>query len=158
MNTLVLCTGNSARSIMLESLLNRLSNGRVTAYSAGSSPSGTVHPQSLFLLDSLGFDTDILRSKNWGEFTNTDAPPMNLVITVCGSAAGEPCPIWPGTPLRAHWGVEDPASTDQADWEVAFQTVFDQLKRRALAFLDQPFETMHPPALTTALNKIGALS
>ena len=158
MNTLNLCTGNSARSIMLESLFNWLSNGRVTAYSAGSSPSGTVHPKSLFLLDSLGFDTDIFRSKNWDKFATTDGPPMNLVITVCGSASGEPCPIWPCTSLRAHWRVKDPASTDQADWEVAFLTVFNQLKRRALAFLDQRYETMHPPALTTALNKIRALS
>ena len=158
MNVLVLCTGNSARSIMLESLFKWLSNGWVTAYSAGSSPGGTTHPKSLFLLDSLGIDIDILRSKNWNECATTDALPMNRVITGCGSAEGEPCPIWPGTPLRAHWRVEDSASTDQADWEVDFQTVFDQLKRRALTFLDQPFETMHPPALKTALNKIGALS
>ena len=158
MNVLVLCTGNSARSIMLESLFKWLSNGWVTAYSAGSSPGGTTHPKSLFLLDSLGFNTDILWLKNWDEYSTTDAPPMDQVINVCGSAAGEPCPILPDTPLRAHWRVEDSASTGQADWEVDFQTVFDQLKRRALTFLDQPFETMHPPALTTALNKIGALS
>ena len=158
MNILVFCTGNLARSILLESLFNRLSNGWVTANSAGSSPGGTTHPKSLFLLNSLGFDADILHKKNCDECSTTVAPLINQVINVCGSAAGEPCPILPGTPLRAHWRFEDSASTDQADWEVAFQNVFDQLKRHALAFLDQRFETMHPPALTTALDKIGALS
>jgi arsenate reductase len=125
MNILVLCTGNSARSIMLESLFTGVKRSgdrlfsRVFAQWHGSS---TI----AFLLDSLGFDTDIFRSKNWDEFATTDAPHMNLVITACGSAAGEPCPIWPGTLLRAHWRVEDPISTDQADWEVAFLTVSPQ--------------------------------
>lgn len=158
MNILVLCTGNSARSILLESLLSTQGNGRVTAYSAGSNPSGTVHPQSLKLLATLGADTSGFRSKSWDEFARPDAPIMDAVITVCGSAAGETCPIWPGAPLRAHWGVDDPAAAAPQDWEDAFQKAYDILKIRADAFLDLPVEQMDTAALQGALNTVSTLT
>ncbi|MGR3492618.1 MAG: arsenate reductase ArsC [Shimia sp.] len=135
MNILVLCTGNSARSILLEHILRERSGGRVNAFSAGSQPSGNVHPQSLRLLAQEGFDTSDARSKSWDEFAGDDAPLMDAVITVCGSAAGEECPMWPGAPARAHWGVEDPAAASQDDWDRAFRQAYDILGRRADHFL-----------------------
>ncbi|MEM6307875.1 MAG: arsenate reductase ArsC [Pseudomonadota bacterium] len=132
MNILVLCTGNSARSILLEHILQ---DAGVTAFSAGSQPTGAVHPQSITLLNRLGYDTTQARSKSWDEFEGADAPQMDAVITVCASAAGETCPLWPGTPVRAHWGVDDPAKAAEDDWDNAFQTAYDILKRRADAFL-----------------------
>lgn len=160
MNILVLCTGNSARSILLEALLNRLGAGRISAYSAGSSPAGTVHPQSLKLLSELGFDTSDARSKSWDEFAAPDAPIMDVVITVCGAAAGETCPMWPagpnGAPLRAHWGVEDPAAKPEAEWRTAFDKAFVRLKTRAEAFLDLPAD-LNRADLQAALNRIGTL-
>jgi arsenate reductase (thioredoxin) len=158
MNILVLCTGNSARSILLESILNRYGADRLTAYSAGSLPSGAVHPQSLILLGQLDYDTSGARSKSWDEFAQSTAPEMDVVITVCGSAAAETCPIWPGTPLRTHWGVEDPAAAAKPDWEPAFQTAYDTLLKRALAFLELPIETMTRTELTAHLNQIGTLT
>ena len=155
MNILVLCTGNSARSILLECLLNRLSEGRVTAYSAGSKPSGAVHPQSLVLLAEKGFATSGLRSKSWDEFAVANAPKMDAVITVCGSAAGETCPIWPGAPVRSHWGVEDPAAAEKRDWGSAFETAFNRLKARAEALLSQDFESMNASELKSLLDTIG---
>jgi protein-tyrosine-phosphatase len=155
MNVLVLCTGNSARSILLESILNTKSTGRIKAYSAGSQPAGQVHPQSLKLLAAKGHDIRQARSKSWDEFAGPDAPEMDMVITVCGSAAAETCPIWPGAPVRAHWGVEDPAAADQRDWDTAFQTAYDILERRAQALLDLPIETMTPSELTSQLKQIG---
>lgn len=157
MNILVLCTGNSARSILLEALLNRLSDGRVTAYSAGSQPAGKVHPHSLSLLGALGYDLSGARSKSWDEFEGNDAPKMDAVITVCASAAGETCPIWPGAPVRAHWGVDDPAAASEADWDVAFQTAYDILERRARALLDMPVEDMESGELKIHLDRIGEL-
>lgn len=157
MNILVLCTGNSARSILLESLFNHLSQGRVTAYSAGSQPAGKVHPQSVTLLNSKGHSTQNARSKSWDEFSGPDAPVMDLVITVCGSAAAETCPLWPGAPLRSHWGVEDPAAAKQSDWPMAFDAAYDILSRRSAAFLDLPFEDMDIDALKRDLNRIGQL-
>lgn len=157
MNILVLCTGNSARSILLEVLLNDLGMGRVRAYSAGSTPSGAVHPQSLTLLANMGHGVDGLRSKSWDEFGGDDAPQMDIVITVCGSAANEVCPIWPGTPIRAHWGVEDPADAARPDWDIAFRTAYDLLEKRAKALLDMPMETIDPGVLQTTLNRIGTL-
>lgn len=142
MNILVLCTGNSARSILLEHILNRQGAGRVHAFSAGSKPTGQVHPQSIRLLESLGHDVSSARSKSWDEFETPDAPVMDAVITVCASAAGETCPIWPGAPVRAHWGVDDPAAAPQADWETAFSTAHAILERRALALLKYRFEEM----------------
>ncbi|MEM8576972.1 MAG: arsenate reductase ArsC [Pseudomonadota bacterium] len=135
MNILVLCTGNSARSILLEALLNARGAGRVTAYSAGSQPAGRVHPQSLRLLAAEGIETASARSKSWDEFAAPGAPVMDAVITVCGSAAEETCPIWPGAPVRAHWGLEDPAAAAEADWDAAFRTAYAILDRRAEAFL-----------------------
>ncbi|MBV1925957.1 MAG: arsenate reductase ArsC [Rhodobacteraceae bacterium] len=158
MNILVLCTGNSARSILLENILNHYGAGRITAYSAGSNPSGAVHPQSLTLLNQLGYDTSTARSKSWDEFEQPEAPDMDIVITVCGSAAAETCPIWPGAPVRTHWGVVDPAAAAKPDWETAFQTAYDILLRRALAFLAQPVETMTKAELTAHLNRIGTLT
>ena len=157
MKILVLCTGNSARSILLEHILNAQSGGRVTAYSAGSHPSGKVHPQSIRLLTALGYDVSDARSKSWDEFAEPDAPQMDAVITVCGSAAGETCPFWPGAPVCSHWGVEDPAAVAEPHWETAFQTAYDILSRRAGAFLDMPFETMDAKTLKSELDRIGAL-
>lgn len=154
MNILVLCTGNSARSILLETILNHASGGRITAYSAGSHPTGKVHPQSLKLLKALGHDASQARSKSWDEFARPKAPKMDLVITVCGSAASETCPIWPGAPLRCHWGVDDPADcTDDCD--AAFRAAYDILARRTDRLLSLPFEAMDAADFQTALEQIG---
>ncbi len=158
MNILVLCTGNSARSILLEHIFNTAAPGRVTAYSAGSKPSGKVHPQSLTLLGELGIDTSAARSKSWDEFAAPGAPEMDIVITVCGSAAGETCPMWPGAPLRSHWGVEDPAAAPPSDWEDAFTTAYSLLNLRAKALLALPFETLDTATLQAELTRIGQLT
>lgn len=155
MNILVLCTGNSARSILLESILNEEGMGRVHAFSAGSQPAGRVHPQSFKLLEELGHDTSEARSKPWDEFAAPDAPEMDMVITVCASAAGETCPIWPGAPVRAHWGVDDPAAAPEDQWEDAFRAAYDILHRRATALLKLPVETMDAGELKAALDRIG---
>ena len=155
MNILVLCTGNSARSILLESLLNRLGEGRVTAFSAGSHPAGRVHPEALKLLSAKGYPTGGLRSKSWDEFADPGAPDMRAVITVCGNAAEETCPIWPGTPLRGHWGVEDPAAATPEAQPAAFETAYSLLKARAEAFLTEPIEDMARDDLATLLTSIG---
>ncbi|MGC1497833.1 MAG: arsenate reductase ArsC [Sulfitobacter sp.] len=157
MNILVLCTGNSARSILLESLLTHLSDRRVTSFSAGSQPAGQVNPHAIALLKKKGHETGGFRSKSWDEFGTKDAPQMDIVITVCGSAAAETCPMWPGTPLRAHWGVEDPAAARPEDAEAAFSVAFDILSRRATAFLAAPIETLDPAALQDHLKTCGAL-
>ncbi len=157
MNILVLCTGNSARSILLECLLRRLGAGRINSFSAGSQPAGAVHPQSLALLAAQGHDISALSSKSWDVFADASAPDMDAVITVCGSAASETCPIWPGTPLRAHWGVEDPAAAAPDVAPTAFRTAHDILHRRAEAFLAAPVETMDRAALQTHLTACGTL-
>jgi arsenate reductase len=157
MNILVLCTGNSARSILLESLFNQLGQGRVRAWSAGSHPAGHVHVQTLALLAAENIDTSRLRSKSWDEFASPDAPQMHLVITVCGNAADETCPIWPGAPLRGHWGVDDPALADLDDQPAAFARTWSILKRRAQAFLDLPFERMEPAELAREVTRIGTI-
>ncbi len=136
MNILVLCTGNSARSILLECILARLGNGIISSYSAGSQPSGKVHPQSMQLLTAEGYDTSMLSSKSWDVFAQADAPQMDAVITVCGSAANETCPMWPGAPARAHWGVEDPAAALPEDAPAAFQEAYGILSRRAAKFTE----------------------
>ncbi len=157
MHILVLCTGNSARSIMLECLLNQLGKGRVRAYSAGSKPTGFIHVQALKLLSREHHDVTRLRSKSWDEFATPDAPEMHLVITVCGNAVEEVCPIWPGTPLRGHWGVEDPAAAHFDDQEAAFADTYKTLKARAQAFLALPFETMPADILAEEITRIGTL-
>ena len=157
MNILVLCTGNSARSILLEAILTQRSTGRITGFSAGSHPAGRVHPQSVKLLDSLGYATTKLRSKSWDEFGTPDAPVMDAVITVCGSAAGETCPYWAGAPIRVHWGIDDPATALPADWDTAFQSAYDQLNTRAKALLALPFETLDRATLTKEMTRIGTL-
>ena len=157
MNILVLCTGNSARSILLESILNTEGAGRVTAYSAGSKPAGRVHPQSLRLLNAKGHDTNGFRSKSWDEFATDDAPKLDMVITVCGSAASEECPVWPAAPVRAHWGVEDPAAASEDNWEAAFTAAYDMLARRARTMLALDIESLDKPALKQELDRIGTL-
>jgi len=158
MNILVLCTGNSARSILLESLLNHHSDGRVTAFSAGSQPAGRVNPHAIALLKKKGHEVGAFRSKSWDEFGTADAPHMDVVITVCGSAAAETCPMWPGTPLRAHWGVEDPAAAKSDQAEAAFAEAFAILQRRAEMFLDAPIEMMDSATLAAHLNACGAIA
>ena len=157
MNILVLCTGNSARSILLECLLKDLGNGRVTAFSAGSHPTGKVDPFGLAVLDAKGHETNGLTSKSWDVFASSEAPNMDVVITVCSSAAGETCPIWPGAPIRAHWGVDNPAAVIGLDQEkeAAFKSAYDQLKRHAVALIATPFENMSPIALSQLLNRIA---
>lgn len=157
MNILVLCTGNSARSILLEAIFNHISGGRIAAYSAGSHPSGAVHPQSLRLLAAKGIDASAARSKSWDEFARLDAPQMDVVITVCGSAANEVCPIWPGAPVRSHWGVDDPAAAEPDDWTTAFDTAYEILGKRAAALLEFPIETQSSAELAATLEKIGTL-
>lgn len=155
MNILVLCTGNSARSILLESILTHRSDGRITAWSAGSKPAGQVHPQSLILLAQMGFPTEGLTSQSWDDYAKPDAPVMDAVITVCGSAAEEECPYWPGAPVRAHWGVEDPAAASADDQPAVFRAAYEKLNARASTWLSLPFETMTVAERKTALNKIG---
>ncbi|EET49039.1 arsenate reductase ArsC [Thalassobium sp. R2A62] len=154
MNILVLCTGNSARSILLECLLNR--DDRITAYSAGSKPAGKVHPQSLTLLADKGYDTAGLRSKSWDEFAQDDAPQMDAVITVCGSAAGETCPMWPGTPVRVHWGIDDPAAASPEDWDSAFELAYSLLLTKADALSTTEFADLSDQVLVNHLKSVGA--
>lgn len=156
MNILVLCTGNSARSILLESYLTHRSDGRIKAWSAGSKPAGRVHPQSLVLLEKKGFPIDGLTSQSWDDYAKDDALEMDAVITVCGSAAGEECPYWPGTPLRAHWGVEDPAAASPEDQPAAFEEAYALLSAKADALLALPFEEMTREDVQAVLNKIGS--
>lgn len=153
---LVLCTGNSCRSIMAEAIFNHLGAGRVRAYSAGSQPTGAVHPQSLATLERHGIPAAGYRSKSWDEFSET---PLNLVITVCDNAAGETCPIFFGAPLKAHWGAPDPAHAQGTEAEIhtEFDRVFLLLKQRIEAFLALPFEEMDKVDLTTELQRIGQL-
>lgn len=158
MNILVLCTGNSARSILLESLLNRLgADCGIRAFSAGSQPAGRVHPQSLRLLGELGYPLGGLRSKSWDEFATPDAPKMDAVITVCASAAGETCPYWPGAPLTAHWGVDDPAKAPEAEWDAAFRDAYARLMARAQAFVALDPATLSREVLKGELTRIGTI-
>jgi arsenate reductase len=155
---LVLCTGNSARSILGEALLNRLGEGRVEAFSAGSKPMGTVHPGALRLLERKHFDASGLRSKSWNEFAQPEAAPIDIVITVCGNAAGEACPIFPGRAVRGHWGLADPASVSgETAEDEAFERTYELLRERVEAFLALPLETMDRGDLQRELNAIGAM-
>ena len=156
---LVLCTGNSARSILGEALFNRLGEGRVRAFSAGSKPKGVPHPGALRLLARRGIDTGALRSKSWDEFTVPGAPRIDLAITVCGNAAGEACPVFMGSPLKAHWGLPDPADVtgSQAEIDAAFEETWRLLTMRVRAFLALDRAALDSRALQAALAEIGAM-
>jgi arsenate reductase (thioredoxin) len=156
-NVLFLCTGNSARSILAEAYLNSAGRGRFVAYSAGSQPAGRVNPFALDLLRKNRMSTEGLRSKNWDEFARPGAPRMNFVFTVCDNAAGEICPVWPGQPVSAHWGIEDPAAVQGADEDKrrAFLKAFAQLSARINLFLNLPLEKLDRMALKAKLDEIG---
>ena len=157
MNVLFLCTGNSARSILAESILNTVGKGRFRAYSAGSHPAGAVNPLAVELLQKNRLPTDNLRSKSWDEFAAPEAPRLDFVFTVCDNAAGEVCPVWPGQPMTAHWGVPDPAAVAGSE-EVrrkAFFTAFHQLQNRILLFVNLPLAKLDRIALKQSLDDIG---
>jgi len=156
-NVLFLCTGNSARSIIAEAILNREGMGRFRGYSAGSHPKGAVHPYTLDLLDSLNFDTSFARSKSWEEFTAPEAPMMDFVFTVCDQAAAEACPVWPGQPMSAHWGVPDPAAAtgNEAERRLAFSDTFRMLNNRISIFTSLPISSLDSLSLQTQLDEIG---
>ncbi|MDC0488048.1 arsenate reductase ArsC [Amylibacter sp.] len=158
MNILVLCTGNSARSILLEAILNCLGKGRLKAYSAGSKPIGTVNTYSVELLKKKGI-TKEFRSKSWTTFSTNSEITMDIVITVCGNARDEECPYWPGNPLRAHWGVPDPTSIkgSTSEREIAFSKVYNILEKRAKAFLDLKFENMKSDTLQKNIDNISRI-
>jgi arsenate reductase len=156
-NVLFLCTGNSARSIMAEAILNRKAHGQFTAYSAGSHPSGSPRPEALAQLQSVGISIDGLRSKSWDEFASPSAPQMNFVFTVCDNAANEQCPFWPGHPLTAHWGIADPAAVKGTPDEIAraFRDAFIILDRRISLFLALPLATLDAMAIQKEIQRIG---
>jgi arsenate reductase len=161
-NVLFLCTGNSARSIMAEAILNKLGAGKFRAYSAGSQPKGQVHPQTLRLLQSLGHDTSGLRSKSWDEFTAPGAPEFDFVFTVCDNAAAEACPLWPGQPMTAHWGVPDPAAAAAAtgmpaEIALAFKDAYRMLERRIGIFTALPLRALDQLTLQNKLKDIGRM-
>src|SRR6476660_6498409 len=148
-NVLFLCTGNSARSIIAEAILNKIGSGRFRAWSAGSQPKGRVNPRTLTLLRGLGFDTSGFRSKSWNEFAKPGAPALDFVFTVCDNAAGEACPVWPGKPITAHWGVPDPAAVEGTDEEkrAAFREAMNALRRRIELFVALPLEKLEAHAV-----------
>lgn len=154
-NVLFLCTGNSARSILAESLLNHWGQGRFRGLSAGSFPKGKVHPLAIELLQWANLPTEGLRSKSWDEFAASDAPPIDVVITVCDNAAGEVCPIWPGQPMTAHWGIADPAAVCDAEAGAAFRHALAELEARIKLFVNVPVESLDRTALQHALSGIG---
>ncbi len=157
-NALFLCTGNSARSILAESILNQEGKGRFKAYSAGSNPAGKVHPYSIDLLKSMDHPVDHLRSKNWSEFSGVDAPKLDFVFTVCDNAAGETCPVWLGQPMTAHWGIPDPASVmgSEAEKRAAFTEAYRMMFNRISLFLALPLESIDKMSLQNRLKEIGA--
>jgi arsenate reductase (thioredoxin) len=158
-NILFLCTGNSARSIMAEAMLNVTGRGRFKTYSAGSYPAGRVHPLALEQIQAVGYPLENLRSKSWDEFASPSAPHMDFVITVCDKAAGEVCPVWPGQPITAHWGFKDPAAAEGNETEVrhAFATVCREIKTRLDIFISLPFDKLEKLALKRELDQIGAI-
>jgi protein-tyrosine-phosphatase len=158
-NVLFLCTGNSARSIMAEAILNSLGKGKFRAYSAGSRPTGNVNPFALELLEKNRLATSWLRSKDWNEFSRPGAPFMDFVFTVCDQTAAESCPVWPGQPMSAHWGVSDPAAVQGSDdsKRAAFLKAYTELYRRISLFTSLPFETLSKLALQEKLDEIGHL-
>lgn len=158
-NVLILCTGNSARSIMGEALITKLGGGKFLGHSAGSQPTGKPNPFAIKLLKSKGYDTSFARSKIWDEFSTNGAPRIDYVFTVCDSAAAETCPVWIGTPLQAHWGIPDPASATGSDEEIleAFEIGYNQLERRIAAFFALDLDAMDSEELRSALSRIGRL-
>src|SRR5215471_12056096 len=156
-NVLFICTGNSARSIMAEAILNKAGDGDFRAYSAGSQPKGVVHHETLRLLDSLGYDTSGFRSKSWGEFAKPGAPLLDFVFTVCDNAAGEMCPVWPGQPMTAHWGVPDPAAAtgNEAEVRFAFADTFRMLNNRINILVNLPLTKLDKLSLQKQLDAIG---
>ena len=158
-NVLFLCTGNSARSILGEVLLNRMGEGRFRGYSAGSQPRGSVHPMTLAVLAEAGLPTDGLRSKPWDEFAAPGAPALDFVFTVCDSAAGEACPVWPGQPMTAHWGIEDPAAVAGPEFRQrqAFEDALRFMRNRIAAFVNLPLATIDRMTLRHRLQGIGTM-
>jgi arsenate reductase len=154
---LILCTGNSARSIMAEAIINTLGAGRFVAHSAGSQPAGRVHPLALEKLSAIGYPTAQLRSKSWDEFAAADAPQMDFIITVCDNAAGETCPLWPGQPISAHWGFPDPAAVQgsEAEQRAAFEQVFQRITQRVRLLLNLPLASLDALAIRRELQNIG---
>ena len=157
-NVLFLCTGNTARSILAENILRKEGGGRFNAFSAGSHPKGVVNPFALKVLAAQGFATEGARSKNWDEFATPDAPKMDFVFTVCDNAAGEACPYWPGQPMTAHWGIEDPAAVEGTDIEKerAFNLAFRYLRNRITQFTALPIKSLDKLTLKARLREIGA--
>lgn len=160
LNVLFLCTGNSARSIIAESLVNHYGKGRFRGYSAGSHPRGEVHPIALALLARLNLPTDGLRSKSWDEFARPGAPQIDFVFTVCDNAASEACPVWPGQPMTAHWGVPDPAAVEGSEHErwLAFREALRQLENRIRVFLELPFESLDRLRLERRIREVGSIT
>jgi protein-tyrosine-phosphatase len=158
-NVLFLCTGNSARSIMAEAILNKLGVGKFCAYSAGSQPKGRIHSETSQLLQGLGFDTSGLRSKSWSEFATPGVPPLDFVFTVCDNAAGETCPVWPGQPMTAHWGIPDPAEVKGTPAEIAlaFKDAYRMLHRRISVFAALPLRSLDQLSLQNKLREIGRM-
>ncbi len=156
-NVLFLCTGNSARSILAESIVNKQGKGRFRAFSAGSHPKGEVHPMAIALLRQLNFPTEGLRSKSWDEFAAPDSPHLDFVFTVCDNAAGEVCPYWPGQPMTAHWGIPDPAAVEGTETEknLAFRDAFKSMERRIKLFLSLPIASIERMRLKERLDAIG---
>ena len=156
-NVLFLCTGNSARSVMAEAILQRFGAGKFSAYSAGSMPKGEVHPETLALLRRLNYDVTDFRSKSWDVFAAPDAPKLDFVFTVCDNAAGEVCPAWPGQPMTAHWGVPDPAAATgtQVDIARAFANAYGALQNRIAIFVNLPFAGLDRLSLQSRLDAIG---
>lgn len=157
-NILILCTGNSARSIMAEALFNTVGQGRFKAYSAGSHPTGQVNPYAIEQVKATGYPTDNLRSKSWEEFAAPGAPQMDFVITVCDNAANEVCPVWPGQPISAHWGFEDPAAVEGTDSQKrdAFRKVFHQIRTRIGIFSSLPLKSLDKFAIKREMDSIGS--
>jgi arsenate reductase len=159
-NVLFLCTGNSARSIIAEAILNGVGSGKFHAYSAGSEPRGRVHPETIRLLENLGYDTSAFRSKSWSEFAAPAAPGLDFVFTVCDNAAAETCPVWPGQPMTAHWGVPDPAAATGSPAEIAlaFKDAYRMLNQRIGVFTALPLRSLDQLSLQTKLREIGRMS
>lgn len=158
-NVLFLCTGNSVRSVLAEAILNKIGGEKFHAYSAGSQPKGQINPNTIKLLQGLGYDTTNYYSKSWDEFTKPDAPKFDFIFTVCDDAAGETCPVWPGKPATAHWGIADPAAVIGSEVEIAraFQDAYRYMHNRISLFAALPFKSLDQLALTSKLKEIGRL-